>query len=91
MLNVDRSRGFTDREIEILQLLTEGWCNKQIAQRLGITIRTVKFHTNNIYSKIAVGSRAEAIAWTWKQREIGNFSEQSRQNLYLSTGTNQKI
>ena len=70
MLNVDRSHGFTNREIEILQLLAEGWCNKQIAQRLGITIRTVKFHTNNIYIKIAVGSRAEAIAWAWKQREI---------------------
>lgn len=56
----------TKREIEILKLLAEGWSNKQIADRLYITIRTVKFHTNNIYTKIMVDSRSEAIAWMWK-------------------------
>ena len=74
MLNMDRPYQLTDREIEILQLLAEGWCNKQIAGRLCITIRTVKFHTNNIYVKLAVGSRAEAIAWAWQQRETQNPS-----------------
>lgn len=59
----------TNREIEILKLLAEGWCNKQIADKLCITIRTVKFHTNNIYIKLMVSSRSEAIAWMWKQRE----------------------
>jgi Response regulator containing a CheY-like receiver domain and an HTH DNA-binding domain len=65
----------TDREIEILELLAEGWCNKQIAERLGITLRTVKFHTNHIYDKLAVNSRAEAMAWAWKVREVEDWVE----------------
>ena len=60
----------TTRESEILDLLAVGKSNKHIANELCITIRTVKFHTTNLYVKLAVGSRSEAIAWAWKQREI---------------------
>jgi len=56
----------TGRESEILELLAMGWNNKQIADRLCISIRTVKFHTANIYCKIEVGSRPAAVAWAWK-------------------------
>lgn len=59
----------TSREIEILNLLAKGWSNKQIADALYVTIRTVKFHTNHIYEKIMVNSRSEAIVWLWKYRE----------------------
>lgn len=69
MFEIDNSCQLTEREIEILQMLAEGWCNKQIAERLDITVRTVKFHNNNIYDKLAVNSRSEAVAWAWKQRE----------------------
>jgi two-component system, NarL family, response regulator LiaR len=65
----------TDREIEILQLLAEGLCNQQIANQLCITIRTVKFHTNNIYTKLAVNSRSQAIAWAWKHQLIQTLLE----------------
>lgn len=60
----------TYRETEILQLLGNGWSNKAIADHLSITIRTVKFHTANIYSKIGVDSRSGAIAWAWRNLEI---------------------
>jgi len=65
----------TNRELEILQLLADGWCNKQIADKLCITVRTVKFHTNNIYLKIMVGSRAEAIVWMWHHSEARYSAE----------------
>jgi two-component system nitrate/nitrite response regulator NarL len=56
----------TEREQEILQLMAQGMSNRQIAEILLITARTVKFHTANIYSKLGGLSRAETIAWAWK-------------------------
>ena len=44
----------------MLQLLAEGMSNKEIAQALVITPRTVNFHLDNIYSKLGVSSRTEA-------------------------------
>jgi len=58
----------TDREIEILGLLAEGCSNQDIADKAEITIRTVKFHTNNIFAKLKVATRSQAIAWAWKNR-----------------------
>lgn len=51
----------TQREMEVLQLLAEGLPNKLIAQRLGITDHTVKFHVNAIMGKLSVQSRTEAV------------------------------
>lgn len=51
----------TPREAEVLQLLAQGLPNKGIAQRLGISDHTVKFHVNAILGKLGVQSRGEAI------------------------------
>jgi DNA-binding CsgD family transcriptional regulator len=51
----------TPRELEVLQLLAQGLPNKQIAQRLGISDHTAKFHVNAILGKLGVQSRSEAI------------------------------
>jgi two-component system nitrate/nitrite response regulator NarL len=51
----------TPREQEVLQRLTQGLSNKQIAQRLGVSEHTVKFHVNAILGKLGVQSRSEAI------------------------------
>jgi DNA-binding CsgD family transcriptional regulator len=59
----------TDREKEVLQLLAEGCSNRQIADNLNISVRTVKFHTANIYEKIRASSRSAAIVWVWRNRE----------------------
>ncbi len=51
----------TPREKEILQLLAQGLPNKQIAQRIGISENTVKYHISSIYSKLGASNRTEAV------------------------------
>jgi DNA-binding NarL/FixJ family response regulator len=55
------TESLTPRELEVLQLLSQGLPNKRIAQRLGISEHTVKFHVNAILGKLGVQSRSEAI------------------------------
>ncbi len=52
----------SEREIEVLQLIAAGLSNQEIADRLVIAPGTVKRHINNIYGKLQVGSRTQAIA-----------------------------
>lgn len=58
-----RQLQLTDREIETLQVLAKGAKNREIANRLCISVSTVKNHLTNIYQKLDVDSRAEAIVW----------------------------
>jgi len=51
----------TDRESEVLGLLSRGLANKQIAVMLGISEHTVKFHVSSIYTKLNVTNRTEAV------------------------------
>lgn len=51
----------TQREHEILQMIIDGMANKEIAQRLTVTLGTVKWHVNQIYGKLGVRSRVQAI------------------------------
>jgi len=53
----------TAREWEVLALLREGLTNRQIAQRLGVSENTAKYHVAQIFSKLGVNSRKEAAAW----------------------------
>jgi DNA-binding NarL/FixJ family response regulator len=55
------------RERRVLQMLTEGAKNKAIADALDITVNTVEKHLENIYRKLGVRSRAEAIHW-WVEK-----------------------
>ena len=50
------------RELEILQLLAQGFSNREISKRLFLALNTVKGHNQRIYSKLQVQSRTEAIA-----------------------------
>ena len=52
----------SSRETEVLQLIAQGFTNKQIAQKLMIAPSTAKRHTVNIYNKLGVANRAEATA-----------------------------
>jgi DNA-binding NarL/FixJ family response regulator len=58
----DESISLTAREEEILLLLTKGYANKEIADRLTLSIETVRSHLKHIYEKMHVRSRAEAVA-----------------------------
>ena len=57
----------SERELEVLDLIAGGYSNAEIAQKLYIALGTVKRHVNNIYGKLGVGSRTQAIA---RAREI---------------------
>ena len=65
-LSGDTSEGVTEgqltaRETEVLRLAARGMSNKGIAEKLFLSLRTVKAHLTNIFNKMGVGSRTEAI------------------------------
>ncbi len=51
----------TDRELEVLGLICEGYSNREIADRLVVALNTVKKHTSGIFGKLGVTSRTQAI------------------------------
>ncbi len=53
----------TDRERDVLALLAQGLTNKDIAQSLFLSVRTIEAHLRHIYGKLNVGSRTEAVLW----------------------------
>jgi LuxR family maltose regulon positive regulatory protein len=58
----------SDRELEVLELVAQGLTNREIAERLFITVGTVKTHVHNIYGKLGVRGRTQAAA---QARELG--------------------
>ncbi|NIN69827.1 MAG: LuxR family transcriptional regulator, partial [Anaerolineae bacterium] len=58
----------SQRELEVLGLIDEGLSNREIAERLFLSLNTVKGHTRNIYGKLGVASRTQATA---KAKMIG--------------------
>ncbi len=60
------SHGLTPRELEVIRLLAGGGTNKAIARELGVSERTVDRHVSNIFTKLAVSSRAAATAFAYE-------------------------
>ena len=65
----------SDRELEVLELIARGMSNQQIVDRLVISPKTVRNHISNIFSKLQVRDRAEAVV---RAREAGLGGEGSR-------------
>ena len=85
----------TRRELEILQLVSGGRSNRQVAQILWITDQTVKFHLANIYRKLGVRSRFEAARWarrtgssTWSSTPARRSPPPSLQGTATATPPN---
>lgn len=53
----------SNREAEVAALVARGWTNKEVANALFVTEKTVKFHLTNIYKRMQLKSRAQLIVW----------------------------
>jgi len=55
-------------EVKVLDLVEQGYTNKEIAEKLGNSPRTIQTHKNNICRKLRVEGRLGLIKWLWKVR-----------------------
>jgi len=62
----DNGNNLTQRELQVLELITEGMINKEIAQRLYISEKTVKNHISSIFKKLNVSDRTQAAVYALK-------------------------
>lgn len=60
----------TERERDVLRCMTEGMNNNEIAEKLVISLGTVKFHISNIFQKLGAGSRVEAVKMAIEQKMV---------------------
>lgn len=65
------SEELTEREMEVLQLAGRGITNREIADRLSISHRTVQAHLSHTFSKLGVGSRTEAVVYALRKGLLG--------------------
>jgi DNA-binding NarL/FixJ family response regulator len=61
------AEGLTEREVEVLRCVTRGMSNKEVGEALGISLQTVQVHLRNIYGKLGVGDRTEAVAFAIRE------------------------
>lgn len=70
-LQSDPIQSLSRKERVILDALSKGLTNRELSKELGITINTVKFHLSNLYEKLSVRNRSQAIAFYYSSRLPG--------------------
>ena len=55
--------GLTFAQMKVLAGLTKGLTNREIADLLGVSVKSIQWHAEHAYRKIGVGSRQEAVTW----------------------------
>ena len=65
VVSAEQETELSERELVVLAALTRGLSNKQIGEELWVSEQTVKFHLRNIYRKLEVTKRAEAVRWAY--------------------------
>ncbi len=71
----------TKREVEVLMFVTKGFLNKEIAQKLQISEKTVKNHISNIFKKIDVNDRTQAAVFAIKNSIVDLYKDEVNLNL----------
>jgi two-component system response regulator NreC len=66
--NSSDSEALTSREIDVVKLLTSGFTNRQIADRLFLSVRTVESHRAHILAKLGLASRADLVRWAAEKK-----------------------
>jgi DNA-binding NarL/FixJ family response regulator len=81
---IERPAGLTERETEVVALLARGLQTKQVARRLGISVKTADHHVQHAYAKIGVSTRAAAALFAmqhgltvWGELPIGRSRDRS--------------
>jgi len=82
-------KGLSSREAEVAELVTKGLSNKEVANQLFVTEKTVKFHLTNIYKKMNVKSRAQLIVWCLPHLGFVEKEERQQGQEQLNAGTAQ--
>jgi DNA-binding NarL/FixJ family response regulator len=67
-----KEAGLTEKEITVLRAVAKGMSNKHIARELWVSEQTIKFHLTNIYRKLDVANRTEAVHYAVRHRIIEN-------------------
>jgi DNA-binding NarL/FixJ family response regulator len=68
----NRADRLTTREVEILRLVTGGLTNRQLAEEVGVSTRTVDAHLRSIYAKLGVKSRSGATRYAVEHDLVGD-------------------
>ena len=61
------SESLTEREAEVLEAVAQGWSNKEVSEALHISPHTVQVHLSNIFGKLGVRTRTEAVLYAIRQ------------------------
>lgn len=65
-----RDFGVTSRERQVIELIVDGYTNKDLARKLGISVQTAKHHVTNIFDKLGVSNRLELVLYAIDHRII---------------------
>jgi DNA-binding CsgD family transcriptional regulator len=68
---MSRPSPLTGRELEVASLVAEGMTNKEVATRLGLSVRTAENHVLNVMNKLGLDNRAQVAAWYTRSRSTG--------------------
>jgi DNA-binding NarL/FixJ family response regulator len=63
--------GLSPRELDVVKLVARGLTNAEIAQKLFISVGTVKTHMGSVQAKLGLRNRVETAAWAWERRLVG--------------------
>ena len=87
--NILIQKGLSKREAEVVEMVTKGLSNKEVANQLFVTEKTIKFHLTNIYKKMSLKSRAQLIVWCMPHQHF--IEEEARRSTQTLQNNGQNL